>query len=486
MKTRQCYIMLVAIFTMVAMLAISGCKKKDTYMVSFDANGGTGEMAGQVFSEGESRALVGNAFSYQGHTFKSWNTMKNGTGTSYDDGQNITVTSDMTLYAQWKKIVSFVIVSFDANGGTGEMRPQRYEVGSPQVLRPNEFTNPDYYFYNWNTEADGSGISYLDMQEITVSGNMTLYAQWAVNGTPPPGPLPGDDVTVTFDANGGNGYMAPQIYMVGVAQSLTANEFTKENYWFAGWNTTADGSGIAYANTEEITITENVTLYAQWKVSYGEAAGYVWVDLGLPSGTLWATCNVGASVPEEYGNYYAWGETLTKSNYTWYDYKYCYNGLYYESSLTKYCNIADFGYQGFTDNLGILQPEDDAATANWGADWRMPTWAEMNELVNNCSSEWTVQNGVNGKLFTGPSGNTVFFPAAGEYSEYANGRLVNVGDFGFYWTNTLATVPSLAAPHRSCALYFQSSFIYELDVHVGFDERCNGLSVRPVCVSTRN
>ena len=486
MKTRQYTIILVAIFTVVAMLAISGCKKKDTYTVTFNANGGTGEMAEQVFIEGEPQTLIANAFSYQGHTFEGWNTMRNGTGTSYDDKQRITVTSDMTLYAQWKKIITFVTVTFDANGGTGEMRTQQYVVGSPQVLRPNGFTKEGYYFYNWNTASDGSETAYADMQKITVSGNVTLYAQWALNGTLPPSPLPGAGVTVTFDANGGNGYMSPQIYTVGVAQALTANEFTKENYWFAGWNTATDGSGIAYANTEEITITEDIILYAQWKISSGEAAGHLWVDLGLPSGTLWATCNVGASVPEEYGNYYAWAETLPKSRYTWYNYKYCYSGLHYESSLTKYCNNAECGYQGYTDNLNTLLPEDDAAIANWGADWRMPTWDEMTELVNNCSSEWTVQNGINGLLFTGPNGNTVFFPASGGYFELDDGRLGYVGTLGFYWTSTLAIVPSLSGPLRSCILDFELDLNNELRIRVMWADRCDGLSVRPVCVSARN
>ena len=161
MKTGQYTLTFVVIFTMVAVLSISGCKKKETYTVTFDANGGTGEMSEQVFTEGEPRALAGNLFSYQGHIFKCWNTMKNGTGTSYDDRQRITVTSDMTLYAQWKKISSFVKVTFDANGGTGEMRPQQYVAGSPQVLRPNAFSKPDYYFHNGVSPCMRSGNMHM-------------------------------------------------------------------------------------------------------------------------------------------------------------------------------------------------------------------------------------------------------------------------------------------------------------------------------------
>jgi uncharacterized repeat protein (TIGR02543 family) len=388
----------------------------------------------------------------------------------------------MTLYAQWKKILTFVTVTFDANGGTGEMSPQRYVVGTAQVLRPNQFTKEGCYFVNWNKAADGSETAYANTQEITLTGNVTLYAQWAVNGTMPPDPLPGVGVLVIFDANGGNGYMPPQMYTVGCAQALNANAYTRENYWFDGWNTAADGNGTAYADLEAITVTENTTLYAQWKPLSGDAAGHLWVDLGLPSGTLWAICNVGASVPEEYGNYYAWGETRTKSSYTWYNYKYCNNGANYEYSLTKYCNVESCGYNGFTDDLTTLLPEDDAATTNWGADWRMPTWEEFNELLVVCSNEWTVQNGVNGQLFTGPNGNTVFFPAAGGYWDVTGGRLEYDGAIGAYWTSKLGNGPSSGNPLHSSMLDFNLDFNNVLHIHMGWDDRCDGLPVRPVVV----
>ncbi len=314
MKTGQYILMFVAIFAIVAVLAVSGCKKKETYTVTFDANGGTGEMAEQVFIEGEPQTLIANAFTYQGHTFEGWNTMRNGTGTSYDDRQRITVTSDMTLYAQWKKITTFVTVTFDANGGTGEMRPQQYVAGSPQVLRPNAFSKPDYYFHNWNTEADGSGTSYANTQEITVSGNITLYAQWI---------------------------------------------------------------------------------------------NHPHVDLGLPSGTLWATCNVGATNPEDDGDIFAWGEITPKLPYLWSNYRWC-NGTY--NTLTKYCIDSRYGNNGFVDSLTTLEQSDDAATANWGAEWRMPTREEFQELLDCCTHTSTEQNDVDGWLFTGPNGNSIFLP----------------------------------------------------------------------------
>ena len=158
-----------------------------------------------------------------------------------------------------------------------------------------------------------------------------------------------------------------------------------------------------------------------------------WVDLGLPSGLLWATRNVGANSPEDYGDYFAWGETSPKSVYNRNTYLYyrCDDG---GCGYTKYCNYSSYSYNGYLDNLTILQPGDDAATANYGG--RMPTKEEWQELGNNCTSVWTTRNGVNGRLFTGPNGNTLFLPAA---SYRRGGELYYAGDYGYYWSSSLYT-----------------------------------------------
>jgi len=193
-----------------------------------------------------------------------------------------------------------------------------------------------------------------------------------------------------------------------------------------------------------------------------------WVDLGLPSGTLWATCNVGASSPEDYGDYFAWGETAPKDYYNWSTYKWC-NGSY--TTLTKYCTRSDYGYNGFVDNKTELDPEDDAATVNWGPSWRMPTTEQQRELCEKCSSVWTTQNGVNGRLFTGPNGNTLFLPAAGgRWHE----SLDNAGSSGYYWSRTLNS----NGPNGAFSLKFSSG-----GVHWNIYGRYDGLSVRAVRVS---
>lgn len=356
MKAQRHSLLFVAIVTSVVMLAISGCKEKETYTVSFDANDGKGTMTEQIFKEGEAQALALNSFTREDYAFTNWSLMKDGSGTTYSDGETITVTFNMTLYAQWK------------------------------------CTNP----------------------------------------TPAPAPL--DSITITFDANGGTGEMEPIIFMPGEPQTLTAHAFARENYWFTGWNTVTDGSGTAYADSAEVTITESVTLYAQWSLGVtGNVNGHNYVDLGLPSGRKWATCNVGAENPENYGNYYAWGETTPKETYTWTNYIWCTGD---EFALTKYCDNPNFGDNGFTDNQRTLLPEDDAATVNWDASWRMPTYNEMLELRSKCTIAWTNQNGVNGRLLTGPNGNSIFFPAAGNRFDSVIGGLET---YGSYWTSTVTT-----------------------------------------------
>ncbi len=183
-----------------------------------------------------------------------------------------------------------------------------------------------------------------------------------------------------------------------------------------------------------------------------------WVDLGLPSGTLWATRNIGATSPEDYGYYFAWGEIAPKTNekynfmtYKWYEY----DGN--SAGFTKYCTDSYYGYNDFTDGKTELDPEDDAATANWGSTARMPSPDQIEELINNCSWQWTQINDVYGKLGTGPNGNTIFLPAAGQCW---NGSLSYAGTMGNYWTCTLDPY----FPDHAYSFLFQETgngFVYE-------------------------
>lgn len=199
-----------------------------------------------------------------------------------------------------------------------------------------------------------------------------------------------------------------------------------------------------------------------------------WVDLGLPSGLLWATRNVGAKNPEDYGDYFAWGETQPKSVYIGSTYKYMFVDSDGHWIITKYNTDS---HNGNVDNLTTLQPGDDAASANWGNGARMPTKDEWQSLLFLCSSVWTTQNGVKGRLFTGWNGNTLFLPAGGYY-DY-NG-LNYVGSEGCYWSSSLNEEEGYTqyAGH----LYFTSGRCYAGKV----ERRTEGRLVRPVRSAFKN
>ena len=203
----------------------------------------------------------------------------------------------------------------------------------------------------------------------------------------------------------------------------------------------------------------------------GEKNGHTWVDLGLPSGISWASCNIGATTSEDYGDYYAWGETAPKDDYSWETYKYA-NGA--NNKLTKYCTNASYGDNGFTDDKTTIEPEDDAATANWGEEWHIPTDAEWKELRTQCTWTWTTQNGVNGYQVTSTTnGNSIFLPAAG----YRYGtRLYYAGSDGRYWSSSLFA----GYPNNAWSIDFNSKTVRD------YYGRNFGFSVRPVCPPSTN
>ena len=185
-----------------------------------------------------------------------------------------------------------------------------------------------------------------------------------------------------------------------------------------------------------------MTLICMMMVSFkpdgsdGKHEGHGYVDLGLS--VKWATCNVGATSPEDYGDYFAWGETETKSEYT------------EENSATYGLSISQLESQGYIDGAGNLNPQYDAAAANWGGDWRMPTVAEMWELINNCTWTWTTQNGVSGYNVEGPNGNSIFLPAAGYICanpftggrSTSRGRMATIGRFRMNTSTHMLPTPS--------------------------------------------
>jgi len=219
--------------------------------------------------------------------------------------------------------------------------------------------------------------------------------------------------------------------------------------------TATDGSGVS------ATCTVTVLLRHEY------------VDLGLPSGTLWATTNIGADSPEDPGDHFAWGETdgdsSGKTDFSWSSYKYCEGA---ERTLTKYCSKSEYGYNGYTDTLTELEPEDDAAYTNWGKAWRMPTKDQWVELSEKCTWLWTTtQNGVSCRKVVGPNGNYILLPIAGRWSDSQLGR---ADSHGYYWSCSLHT------DYPTSAWMF---FFYNIDNNGYTDShayRYLGYSVRPV------
>ncbi len=236
-----------------------------------------------------------------------------------------------------------------------------------------------------------------------------------------------------------------QTYTIALQNFEVGAEETTTIYWMMAPTNLLGG-------TLEITLSDESGAYMKFNVAgknfvAGKAYAYFLtegeklgatlpeyaVNLGLPSGTLWADRNVGAATPEAYGDYFAWGETEPKEYYDWSTYKWC-NGS--SSTMTKYCTDSDFG---IVDDKMILEPTDDAATINMGAEWRMPTHEEASELRNHCTWTWEGRNGVNGYKVTGPNGNSIFLPAAGYRNDGDLGysQLSHAGSGAIYRSSSL-------------------------------------------------
>ena len=343
-------------------------------------------------------------------------------------------------------------------------------VGNGEVTPTGnaEFVNAQAIVCFTLTDVTGASLSASALTVNYTTGSVTLA----------------DIPSSTYTVNGGTGVLfvaLPPVSQQTVTLTATVGDDT---YTYA----TSSAVTLTAGQYQPISVTMKEVVDRS-----GVIDGRAYVDLGLPSGTLWATCNIGADSPEDYGLYFAWGETVPyggtdESNATNYSYAGTYTKTYYYWStykysdgygaLIKYCNDSSDGYNGFTDNLTELLPEDDAATANWGAGWRMPSYDQFNELINSnyTTKTWTTVNGVYGRKITskvaGYVGNFIFLPAAGNHYESS---LDYLGSFGNYWSHTLFSV----RPGYAKGLVLYSDDIY---IHDEFP-RANGLSVRPVRVS---
>lgn len=391
-----------------------------------------------------------------------------GIGTDQDFGPFTPV--NQCIVGTWYKSKS-ESMTFNENGTTD------YADGATYKFLPYQGT---IIIYN----AGGSPMNILKVHDV-VDGTLVVstlgsesFSVW--NSTPPVQfvtKITLNKTSLTLQPNG--------------IETLTATVYpsdadNKEVEWSSSDETIAeinsDGDGRVKGNalgscviTCIATDGSGVKAECQVTVESPDPGNHAWVDLGLPSGTLWATCNIGAKNPQDYGDYFAWGETegykSGKRSFLWSTYKYCEGS---DHTMIKYCTQSSFGYNGFTDNLTELLPEDDAATANWGNAWQMPSLAQYVELINSSytTTVWTTVSGIKGRKITSKSnGNSIFLPATG----YRGGTsLYEVGIVGSYWSRTLAEI----TPNGARSLNFESDII----TTGGHDYRFDALGVRPVRV----
>ena len=324
------------------------------------------------------------------------------------------------------------------------------------------------YGYYWSSSLYTSGsynaidVSFnsSNVERVLISsGRYIGQSVRAVYDSSTPAPTP-IVCTVTVSATEG-GTVETSATEVEEGATVTLTATPNAGYEFVNWS--VNGEEVSTENPYTATVTANTEFVANFEPD--PYNGHEYVDLGLPSGLKWATCNVGANSPEEYGDYFAWGETEPKDNYSWSTYKYCNSS---STTMTKYCTSSSYGT---VDNKTVLELEDDAAYVNWGGSWRMPTRAEYAELRSNCRWEWTTQNGVKGyKVTSVVNGNSIFLPAAGyRYDD----NLRNAGSSGNYWSSSLYS-----------SLFVYKVYFYSSDVVWNNDFRYYGHSVRAVCGSS--
>ena len=312
--------------------------------------------------------------------------------------------------------------------------------------------NTIYYVRAYATNAKGT--AYGEEETFTTLNEIIIELPTVVT-------LSVADITETTALAGGNVTSdgGAEVISRGVCWSTNQNPSINDGH-------TNNGTGVGEFSSQITGLNSNTTYYVrayatnEKGTAYGETMsfttsepdddglinGYEYVDLGLPSGVKWAKHNVGASVPSQAGNYYAWGEIVTKTTYT-------------EANCTTYqLNMEDISGN----------PQYDVARSEWGSTWRMPTKEEYEELMNVCTWTWEVVDGTGCKKVTGPNGNYIYMPVSG----YQYGTSFYMQSFGYYWTST----PISTYENFSYDFFFDM----ELNLSMGFDDRCYGQAVRPV------
>jgi len=418
---------------------------------------------------------VGNATAQQKHEYVDlglpsgtlWATCNVGAANPWDSGD----------YFAWGETESKVIYSWNnykhGNGSHKDVSKKYNKTDNRAILEKTD----DVAYQKWG--SDWCMPTQAQFEELEDKCTWIWTLRNGKNGYEIKGPngnivfLPaagwkGDDRNVSYAGSAG-GYWTSSLdldHPYGAIPFHFASNFVssdKWNYRFGG------------LSVRPVQCRNNATLQSQSTgynvISQSQSTEIQYVNLGLPTGTLWATCNIGASNPWDCGDYFAWGETSIKHAYSWSNYKY---GDGSESKLTKYCNMSYCGNNGYTDRRTVLEPSDDVAFQKCGSDWCMPTQEQFQELYDNCTNEWTTNyqgKGVSGIIFKSKkNGNSIFFPAAG--SKGSDGITTDAGSAGHYWSSALGA----DYPGDSQDFYFSSDDVDPGDLFY----RCFGLPVRAV------
>lgn len=415
-------------------------------------------------------------------------------------------TSNNTAPADYAEFTG-LLGSFVLDGETEFVAAYPYDEGTTQsgqtlnILLPAEQTamegtfaddlficaakSKDYNLFFYNV-CGGVKFSLArgDIRKVVFRGNGgeplagRLSVGFDSEGLPQVDGITDGNDSVTLVAPDGGTFKAEAFYYLVLAPQILEHGYTMEMYADGLVGTVSSDSSVsvrrsAWGVLKELSPVESVVVPDM-------------VDLGLPSGLKWASFNLGATKPEEYGDYYAWGETepyyisldpLTwkpgkEAGYAWESYKWCMGTFY---TLTKYNTNSSYGYDGFTDGKTVLDPEDDAAYVNLGGKWRMPTKEEQDELRDNCTWEWTQMNGVDGYKVKGPSGNSIFIPASGLWENTSFRTSFYEPELsGFHWSSNVSGGDS-----------GDTFYSYLLQIYPGgmgsfLSGRYYGYSIRPV------
>lgn len=231
---------------------------RDIYTVTYNVNGGTNGPTNQEKTAGESVILSSTVPTRTGYTFSGWNTIANGSGTSYNAGATYSQDKDLLLYAVWTP--NTYTISYNSGGGSGTTSSTSCSYGKSCTLRNNAFTKTGYTFIGWTDSESGTNVVYKDGDTILLynkTSNMTLYALWEIT-----------TYTVSYDANYGTGEPSDQTKTYGETLTLSSVVPTREKYAFVEWNTNADGTGTSYQPGDSYSTEQVMMLFAIWRISY--------------------------------------------------------------------------------------------------------------------------------------------------------------------------------------------------------------------------